>query len=188
MAKPYDIAIVGRGGQGVIFLARLLGEGALLQGIPVRVTESHGMAVRGGSVATFIRLGEAAAPLFPAGTADLLIALDPRETAAGLPALGPGASVLINAPTGRAPELPPGGLRLFTADAGEVARALGAPRSANIALLGAAASVPGFPVGREALARALGERGRDRERGLAILRGGAGAIQPPVTGPPPANT
>jgi len=179
LTKPYDIAIVGRGGQGVVFLARVLGEAALRQGIPARVTEAHGMAMRGGSVSTFLRLGEAAAPLFPAGTGDLLLALDARETVGGLPCLARGAAVLVNSRPGEAPPLPAGAsLSLFAVDADGLARSGGAPRSANLALLGAASSLPGFPVGIEALGGAVGERGRDRERNLAILRRGAAGLEP----------
>jgi indolepyruvate ferredoxin oxidoreductase, beta subunit len=175
MTKPYNVTVVGRGGQGVIFLARVLGEAALRQGTAVRVTESHGMAMRGGSVATSLRIGAGLSPLFRAGTGDLLLAVDARETAAGLPSLSPAGRVLVNSDAGgAAADLPSGALAV---DADGIARAEGVPRSANLALLGAAGALPGFPVGRAALEEAVAARSRpaEREQNLAILRRGAAA-------------
>jgi indolepyruvate ferredoxin oxidoreductase, beta subunit len=168
--KPYDITVVGRGGQGVIFLARVLGEAALSAGATVRVTESHGMAMRGGSVTTSLRIGPALSPLFRAGSGDLLLALDARETAAGLASLAAGGRIVVNSPQGEG--LPPGA---WSVDADGIAGDEGAPRSANLALLGAAGALPGFPVGGAALEQAVAARSRsaEREQNLSILRRGA---------------
>jgi indolepyruvate ferredoxin oxidoreductase beta subunit len=76
----YQIVLTGIGGQGVIFLVKLLGECAKLKGIPFLGTETHGMAQRGGTVVCFVKFGNFYAPLIEKGSADLLIGLYPSET------------------------------------------------------------------------------------------------------------
>jgi indolepyruvate ferredoxin oxidoreductase beta subunit len=74
-----DIVVVGVGGQGVILISNIIGKAALKAGLPVRGAETHGMAQRGGSVMNHIRLGCEFGPLVPAGSADILLALEPAE-------------------------------------------------------------------------------------------------------------
>jgi indolepyruvate ferredoxin oxidoreductase beta subunit len=74
-----DIVVVGVGGQGVILISHIIGKSALKSGYPVRGAETHGMAQRGGSVISHIRLGCEFGPLVPAGGADILLALEPAE-------------------------------------------------------------------------------------------------------------
>ncbi len=93
------ILVVGVGGQGVLTIARLLGEAALAQGIAVRVGQLHGMAQRGGSVEASVVLGEGEGCFIGPGEADLLLGLEPLEALRALPRLAPGATVLLN--TGR---------------------------------------------------------------------------------------
>ena len=54
-----DILIVGVGGQGTLLASRVLGKYALEQGQDVKLSEVHGMAQRGGSVMTYVRMGDA---------------------------------------------------------------------------------------------------------------------------------
>ncbi len=79
MKKSYDIMIVGIGGQGTILASNILGEACLLEGRSVRGAETHGMAQRGGSVESQIRIDGVFGPLIAPGTADLLIAFDMLE-------------------------------------------------------------------------------------------------------------
>ncbi|MEA2076346.1 MAG: indolepyruvate ferredoxin oxidoreductase subunit beta [Euryarchaeota archaeon] len=74
-----DIVVVGVGGQGVILISNVIGKAALKAGLSVRGAETHGMAQRGGSVMNHIRLGCEFGPLVPAGSADILLALEPAE-------------------------------------------------------------------------------------------------------------
>jgi len=76
-----SVLIAGVGGQGSIFAARVLGETALRLGLNVRGSETIGMAQRGGSVVSHVRMSEAeiASPMIPPGMADALIALEPSE-------------------------------------------------------------------------------------------------------------
>ncbi|MBN2061899.1 MAG: indolepyruvate oxidoreductase subunit beta [Deltaproteobacteria bacterium] len=71
---------VGVGGQGNLLASRLLGEAALSMGIPVVVSEIHGMAQRGGVVESAVLLGNASSPIVSDGEADVLIGFEPLET------------------------------------------------------------------------------------------------------------
>jgi indolepyruvate ferredoxin oxidoreductase beta subunit len=74
-----DLVVVGVGGQGVILISNVMGKAALKAGYPIRAAETHGMAQRGGSVISHIRLGCEFGPLVPPGGADILLALEPAE-------------------------------------------------------------------------------------------------------------
>ena len=71
---------VGVGGQGNLLASKLLGEAALSVGIPVVVSEIHGMAQRGGVVESAVLLGSAKSPIVSEGEADVLISFEPLET------------------------------------------------------------------------------------------------------------
>ncbi len=72
----YNVLIVGIGGQGVILASNVLGEACVEEGVPVRCSETHGMAQRGGSVESHVRIGEQFSPLIPPGQADLILAFE----------------------------------------------------------------------------------------------------------------
>ena len=177
VSASYDIVLAGRGGQGVIFLSRIIGQAALGQGLGVRTTETHGMAMRGGSVQCFVRLGSGLGPLFRKGSASLLMVLHPAESASGLSFLSDKGHVIINAPPG----FDPPGIRgihgVHLADADLIARQAGDPRSANLVLLGAAvALVEGFPLKVDSIERAIldSRPGEAARRNLEIFRMGLG--------------
>lgn len=79
MKGSYDIMIVGIGGQGTILASNILGEACLIEGRSVRGAETHGMAQRGGSVESHVRIDGKFGPLIAPGTADLLIGFDLLE-------------------------------------------------------------------------------------------------------------
>jgi indolepyruvate ferredoxin oxidoreductase beta subunit len=79
MKKSFDIMIVGIGGQGTILASNILGGACLIEGRKVRGAETHGMAQRGGSVESHIRIDSRFGPLIAPGTADLLIAFEMLE-------------------------------------------------------------------------------------------------------------
>lgn len=66
-----QIIVSGIGGQGVLFLTRVIAQVAVNQGIPVLTSETHGMAQRGGTVLSTIKTGDFASPLIRTGQADL---------------------------------------------------------------------------------------------------------------------
>ena len=80
MEKVKDILIAGIGGQGTILASRLIATAAMNSGYFVRTAETIGMAQRGGSVVSHIRIGsEHKSSMIPLGTAGLLIAFDANE-------------------------------------------------------------------------------------------------------------
>src|SRR5512136_1192924 len=79
MKGSYDIMIVGIGGQGTILASNILGEACMIEDRHVRGAETHGMAQRGGSVESHIRIDGVHGPLIPPGQADLLISFDLLE-------------------------------------------------------------------------------------------------------------
>lgn len=77
-----DILVVGVGGQGTILTGKILGQLALDRELDIKMAETHGMAQRGGSVVTHVRLGKKVfSPLIPSGAADFLLSFEGLETA-----------------------------------------------------------------------------------------------------------
>ena len=70
-----QIVISGVGGQGVLFVTRLLAEAAIMKGISVFTSETHGMAQRGGTVLSHLKAGNFSSPLIRPGNANGLLAL-----------------------------------------------------------------------------------------------------------------
>ena len=101
-----DILLTGVGGQGTVLAAKVLAQAAQAKGWHVRTAETIGMAQRGGSVTSHVRMGnlgeEVHAPLLAKGTADLVVAFEPAEAARTLPYLAPGG-LLVTASTGIQP-------------------------------------------------------------------------------------
>ena len=97
-----NILLTGVGGQGTVLAAKVLAQAAQAKGWQVRTAETIGMAQRGGSVVSHVRMGndgeEVLAPLVALGSADLAIAFEPAEAARVLPYLAP-AGVLVSATT-----------------------------------------------------------------------------------------
>jgi indolepyruvate ferredoxin oxidoreductase beta subunit len=95
-AAPLNCLITGVGGQGTLLLSRLIGEAALRKGMDVRGSETIGMAQRGGSVLSHLRIGpETFSPLIPPGKADLIIAFECAEAFRVLPFLAPEGNMLV---------------------------------------------------------------------------------------------
>lgn len=78
--KITNILIAGVGGQGILLAAELIGIAAEMNGYDVKKSEVHGMAQRGGSVNSHIRIGkEVFSPTIPQGEADFLLAFEQLE-------------------------------------------------------------------------------------------------------------
>lgn len=77
--KTQRIINVGVGGQGNLLASNLLGMAALDAGLPVVVSEIHGMAQRGGVVESAVILGGAKSPIVAEGEADILVSFEPVE-------------------------------------------------------------------------------------------------------------
>lgn len=91
--KTLKIYFVGVGGQGNVLASKLVGEAALAAGVPVVLSETHGMAQRGGVVESVLLLGGWRSPKLDFGEADVLLGFEPLETLRGLPYLRPGGTV-----------------------------------------------------------------------------------------------
>lgn len=75
-----DVLIVGVGGQGTLLASRVIGKYALDSGLDCKLSEVHGMSQRGGSVITFVRIGEKIhSPVIDEGGADVIIAFEKLE-------------------------------------------------------------------------------------------------------------
>ncbi len=92
-----DILMTGVGGQGTILASDILGEAALLAGYDIKKTDTLGMAQRGGSVISHIRIGDHVyAPLIAEGEVDILIAFEKLEGIRWCTYLKPGGIAIIN--------------------------------------------------------------------------------------------
>jgi len=74
-----SIVLSGVGGQGVITAANILGKAAVRAKTHVFASEVHGMAQRGGAVNCTVRMGDVSGPLVAAGTADVIVSMEPVE-------------------------------------------------------------------------------------------------------------
>ena len=97
-----NILLAGVGGQGTVLAAKVLAQAAQDRGWQVRTAETIGMAQRGGSVVSHVRMGDEGeavhSPLLAHGSADLIIAFEPAEAARVLPYLAP-TGALVTATT-----------------------------------------------------------------------------------------
>ncbi len=80
MSDTTRLIIVAVGGQGNLLASSVLGEAALLSGIPFRMSEIHGMAQRGGVVESSLVFGKAGSTIISDGEADVLVGFEPSET------------------------------------------------------------------------------------------------------------
>ncbi|MDL2322689.1 indolepyruvate oxidoreductase subunit beta [Bacteroidales bacterium OttesenSCG-928-A17] len=145
-----DIILAGVGGQGILSVAAVIGEAALEDGLYMKQAEVHGMSQRGGDVQSHLRISDkpVASDLIPLGNVDIIISLEPMEALRYLPYLKKDGWVVTNSKSfeniPNYPELDniikeyeklPNKVIL---DVEQIAKDLGASRSANVVLLGAA--------------------------------------------------
>lgn len=156
-----DIILAGVGGQGVLSLAAIIARAAVSAGLQVRQSEVHGMAQRGGAVLAHLRIsdGPIASDLVPAGSADLILSMEPVESLRYLGHLAPSgalvtaAEAFINIPDypdlatihDAIRQLPV--YRLVEAE--KLAKEAGLPKAVNMVMVGAAS--PFLPVSADDL-------------------------------------
>jgi len=153
-----NLVIAGVGGQGTVLAAKLVARAAMDAGLAVRTSETIGMAQRGGSVVSHVRIADTpiASPLMPPGSADTLLGFEPGEAVRCLSLLRPGGTVVVNAHT-VAPVaaalaeteysgpvmidyLRRCGGRVVVVDGDAICAEIGSPKVLNVALIGAAAA------------------------------------------------
>ena len=128
-----QILVSGVGGQGVLFVTRLLADAAIGKGVRVLTSETHGMAQRGGVVVSHLKVGDFASPLIRAGRADGLIALKEENLPAHHRILRPGGWAVANARAAPGKRFP---FPVHAVDADGIAGGAGNPQGANLVLLG----------------------------------------------------
>lgn len=150
-----NILIVGVGGQGTLLASVLLGNLALFEGYDVKLSEVHGMAQRGGSVVTHVKINEDGvnSPLIEKGDADVIIAFEELEAYRWLPYLKEGGTIYVNTQQImpmpvilRQAEYPGNVMGTLESKAGtvkafnalEIAEKCGSVKAVNVVLLGAA--------------------------------------------------
>ncbi len=147
-----DILLCGVGGQGTVLASKLIAAAAMTKGNTVHSAETIGMAQRGGSVTSHIRIGDAASsPLIPHGNADILIAFEPAEAVRNLGYLKKDGIAIVNCvpirptteslhPTGydgvEMIEYIKNKCTCITVDANKLCEPLGSSKFFNIAVLG----------------------------------------------------
>jgi indolepyruvate ferredoxin oxidoreductase beta subunit len=137
-----NIILCGLGGQGILFMTRVLAQAALDKGFNVMGAETHGMSQRGGSVISHLRLGEVHGSLVQTGTAYVLLALEENEGYRNLPFLAKKGTMFVNTNSPHFPRqevkafLDKKGIIYRAVPAGSIALELRAPRASNLALLG----------------------------------------------------
>ena len=90
------LVIVAVGGQGNLLASSVLGEAALLCGIPLNMSEIHGMAQRGGVVESSLVFGDARSTIISDGEADILVGFEPSETLRALSKCNSNTVVITN--------------------------------------------------------------------------------------------
>ncbi|MDH5559975.1 MAG: 2-oxoacid:acceptor oxidoreductase family protein [Deltaproteobacteria bacterium] len=93
----YQIVATGFGGQGTVFLVKLLSICALHNGVECLGTENHGMSQRGGTVVTDIKIGDFYTPVISLAQANLMIGLHPEEALRVVQYLSPSGAIVVNA-------------------------------------------------------------------------------------------
>ena len=148
-----DIILCGVGGQGILSIATVIGWAALDQNLFLKQAEVHGMSQRGGDVQSNLRISSEPihSDLIPLGGCDLIVSLEPMEALRYLPYLKPDGWIItsstpfVNIPN--YPEMDAVNAELdkvknvIRLDVEAIAKEVNSPRSTNMVLLGATASV-----------------------------------------------
>ena len=93
-----NIVLCGVGGQGTVLASKLIAAAAMKKGLSVMSAETIGMAQRGGSVFSHIRIGEGLhSPMIGRGKADVILAFEPGEAVRMLPYLRKGGQAVVSA-------------------------------------------------------------------------------------------
>ena len=171
--------LCGVGGQGVVLASKLIAFAAMEQGKFVRTTETIGMAQRGGSVVSHVRMGEEVhSPLIPMKSADLLLAFEPAEAVRCLPYLKEGGTVIVSSKAVKPVTDTLGGSHyegvemvdylkrhvsnLVVFDGEEICRQAGSAKVLNVALLGAAAASGALDISIEEMEKAVSENVKEK--------------------------
>lgn len=150
-----NVVLCGVGGQGTVLASKLIAFAAMKKDIPVMSAETIGMAQRGGSVFSHIRMGDGLyTPMIAKGSADIIIGFEPGETVRMLPYLKEDGQVIVSRRaimpvTATLSDTPYDGgemiaylnahtAKLLVVDTEQACQEIGSARVLNLLLLGAA--------------------------------------------------
>lgn len=170
-----SVILCGVGGQGTVLASKLISYAAMAKGEAVKSAETIGMAQRGGSVTSHVRIGEGAfSPLIPKGKADVMIAFEPAEAVRNLPYLKKDGVVVVSRKavkpvTASLSEKVYEGKdmldylekrvdRLVMVDGEKATSKLGSPKVLNVVLLGAAIASEEIDITTEEIRAAIKEK------------------------------
>lgn len=170
-----NILLCGVGGQGTVLASRLIAAAAMKKGLSVMSAETIGMAQRGGSVFSHIRIGECLhSPMIAAGSADILIGFEPGEAVRMLPYLKKEGQIIVSShaitpvtatltgesyrPDEMLAYLKQTSSRLLIVDTEEACLTLGSQKVLNILLLGAAIQSGALGLTEDEIKDAITER------------------------------
>ncbi len=164
--------LCGVGGQGTVLASRIIAAAAMAKGLRARTAETIGMAQRGGSVVSHVRIGEEiASSMIPFGTADVMIGFEPGEAAANIKYLKEDGVLIVSnkqvkpvtASLGQSAYdgdeciawLKDHVSRCIVIDPDEIIEACGSPKVLNVAMTGALAETGAMGLGIEDMEEAL---------------------------------
>jgi len=156
-----NVMMVGVGGQGTLLASRVLGNVALRNDFDVKVSEVHGMSQRGGSVVTYVKMGEKVySPLIEKHEADVIMAFETLEALRWADFLKTGGTMLVNDqridpmpvitgaakyPEGIIEKLMFHDSEIVSVDALEIAKKCGSIKAVNVVLIGMMAARTQIP-------------------------------------------
>lgn len=174
-----SVILCGVGGQGTVLASKLISYAAMAKGEAVKSAETIGMAQRGGSVTSHIRIGEEAfSPLIPKGKADVMIAFEPAEAVRNLDYLKEDGVVVVSKKAVKpvtaslAAKVYEGQdmldylekkvQRLVIVDGQQIMDELGSSKVLNVILLGAAIACNEIDISVEEIRQAIKEKVPER--------------------------
>lgn len=169
----HNILLCGVGGQGIVLTSKLIAAAAMEKGYSVMSAETIGMAQKGGSVFSFLRVSddELYCPMFPKRSADLIIGFEPAETVRMLPYLKEGGCIVMNSHPVMPVTAALGGSdyngsemigylqknvsKLIVIDGEKACREIGSPKVLNMVMLGTAVRSGVLPVSSDEVRSAM---------------------------------
>lgn len=158
--RNLSVMIVGVGGQGTLLTSRVFGAAAVKAGFDVKMSEVHGMAQRGGSVITYVRIGSKVnSPIIEKGEADILLCFEKLEALRWIDYARKDGAIIINDqqidpmpviigkakyPEGIIEKIREAYPRVCAINALDAARKLGNIKALNIVMLGLMAQSTGI--------------------------------------------
>lgn len=174
--KRLNLIIAGVGGQGSVLASHMVAMAAIRDGLKARVGETFGAAMRGGAVASHVRIGEDVnAPLVPRGGAEIVLSMEPLEglrnvvdfmAKGGLLLTNTHEWLPVNVNIGRAKypsreqireAVAKLGGKIIEIDGTSLAQQAGNVRTLNVVMLGALAATGKLPCSNETLKQVIAE-------------------------------